>query len=79
MIEHLPIQRKPTGPIRHNSPTLGIPNRLTKIRFSAQAIFALATFRSVERNHAIAWFDAGYAVANFDNNTRPFMSENSGK
>ena len=62
--------------IRHQALALSGTHRLAQVGLAGFAELALATFRGVQRNHMVADFQAGHALANRLNDTAAFMAQN---
>jgi hypothetical protein len=77
--DRLAVDAEPAGAVGHQALALGGADRLAQVRLLAQAVFALAAFRRVERNDVIALFDAGDARPDIDHDAGALMAENAGK
>jgi hypothetical protein len=52
--DRLAAIREAAGAVRHDAAALGAADRLAQIGLGVEAVFALAAFRRVERNHVVA-------------------------
>ena len=67
------------GAIGHHALALCAADGGAKIAALAQAGFACAAFRRVERDDMIARLHTGHTCADFTHNARPFMAEDGGE
>ena len=77
MHNRLAACRKAAGTIRHHTAPLGRTDRDAKVRFAAEAVFALPAFRCVQRNDVVALLQRRDTRANVHDNPGTLMSENS--
>ena len=67
------------GAVGHQALALGGADRGAEVGLLAQAAFALAAFRRVERDHMIAGLDRGDARAHLADDAGAFMAEDRGE
>ena len=79
MVDRLALIAEARGAVRHQPFALRGADGGTKIGLAAQAAFALAAFRRVERNHVIAGLDRRHARPYFADDARALMTEDRRK
>src|SRR5262249_45870075 len=55
---------------------LGGADLLAQVGFAREAVFALAAFRRIERDHVVSRLERSHARAGFDHHTGSLMAEN---
>src|SRR6185369_15401723 len=79
VVDRLALVAEARRAVRHHALALGRADRGAKIGLLAEAAFALAAFRRVERNHVIACLDRRHARPDLADDARTFMTENRRK
>src|SRR5271170_647292 len=79
MIELLLAEREAAGAVGHHPLTLGRADRHAEIGLARQAVLALAAFGGVERDHMIAFGEAGHPAPDIDDDAGPFVAEDRRK
>ena len=74
--DRLSLMAEARGAVRHQPLALGRADGGAEIRLLAQAAFALAAFRRVERNHVIAGLDRRHARPHFADDAGALMTQN---
>ncbi len=77
--DRLAVQREPAGAVRHYALALRGADRLAQVGLRMKAIFALATFRRVERNNMVARFQRGHISTDLKYDTRALMPKDGWK
>ncbi len=77
--QRLAVEREPAAAVRHQPLALGGANGLAQVGLGVQAVFALAAFGRVERDHMIAGRHRGHPRADLDHHARALVAEDGGK
>src|SRR4029077_7870970 len=73
--QRLALVREAAGAVWHQARALGYADRLTQIGLWIEAVFTLAAFRDIERDHVIAGPQGGNALPYVDNDACALVSE----
>ena len=69
------LEREARGSVRHHARALGRADLLAQVGLAREAVFALAAFRRVERDHVVARFERTHTRADLDHDAGALVTE----